>query len=664
MSSLWFKLCSIPFNFAMYKLSSKRHKNVSRSKKIITCPFTYGYPTLKAFFSMVWSRTVMIVFGLFLFISPVVVKANNIAVSSIALSGQDTAANHTQVRFSISWQNSWRTAAAPANWDAAWVFVKFCVGESDPVITGVNLSAGQNTLTVASLTNLRVGMPVFVSSGVGSFPVNTVISSINPVTLQITFSNAPLVALSGAQLTFSRIWEHAELSTNSANHITAGSEIVASPDGKGVFIQRSAAGTGNLAFAGVGLRWNYGSNNLPDFAHIQVRVFAVEMVFIPQGAFFVGSGGTEAGSFTNGSWVAGNSIPFQIASENQLNIAQTAGSLWGTSNAGAQTIGPAGVLPADFPKGFGAFYCMKYEVSQAQYRDFLNCLTRTQQTNRILTDGVVGRYAGGQTYNGTTWSAELNNRTTPGNRIGLRLVADPGGISPRTFACDLITSATLPTWVNQTNDGEWIAMGQLTWMDCCAYLDWAGLRPMTELEFEKICRGNQPAVANEYAWGNAVVTAAANLWLAGTDGEYSFTANSNAVFNNGTGGLMRVGNFARAATNRVQSGAAYYGVMEMSGNAWEQTVTVGNNQGRNFTGLHGDGSLTVSGNANVGNWPGLNSGEVTGHLGAGVRGGDAFMPTVQVQNLAVSSRIYAVTEPATVPARASHIGCRGVRSIP
>ena len=605
----------------------------------------------------------MIVFGAFLFISVVVVKANNISVSAITLTGQDTAANFTRVQFSLGWQNSWRTALAPANWDAAWVFVKFCVGESDPVLTGVNLSAGQTVITASTITNLRVGMPLSVTGGTGSFPAGTVITGINLLNNQVTFSNPPSIPLASAQVTFSRIWEHAELSANSNSHVApTGGEIVASSDGKGVFIQRNAAGTGNISFSGIGLRWNYGSNNLPDFAHVQVRVFAVEMVFIPEGSFFLGSGGTEAGSFTNGNWTAGNSIPFQITSEDSLNIAQAAGSLWGTSNAGAQTIGPAGVLPSAFPKGFGAFYCMKYEVSQAQYRDFLNCLTRTQQTNRILTDEVVGRYAGGQTWNGTAWSAELNNRTAPGNRIGLRLAADPGGINPRTFACDLITSATLPTAVNQTNDGEWIAMGQLNWMDCCAYLDWAGLRPMTELEFEKVCRGNQAPVANEYAWGNAAATAAVILSSAGTNSEITTTTNANAVFNNGTGGLMRVGNFAKAATTRVQAGAAYYGVMEMSGNVWEPTVTVGNNQGRSFTGIHGDGSLSVNGNANVANWPGLNGGgEVTGHLGAGVRGADAFMPVAQVQNLAVSSRIYAVTQPETVPSRASHLGCRGVR---
>ncbi len=39
-------------------------------------------------------------------------------------------------------------------------------------------------------------------------------------------------------------------------------------------------------------------------------------------------------------------------------------------------------LPAAFPKGYAAFYIMKYEISQEQYVGFLNKLTQTQQTAR------------------------------------------------------------------------------------------------------------------------------------------------------------------------------------------------------------------------------------------------------------------------------------------
>ena len=57
--------------------------------------------------------------------------------------------------------------------------------------------------------------------------------------------------------------------------------------------------------------------------------------------------------------------------------------------------------------------------------------------------------------------------------------------------------------------------------------------------------------------------------------------------------------------------------MELSGNLWELTVTVGHSSGRGFEGrYHGNGALDSSGNPNVTTWPG------TGAAGTGIRGGD------------------------------------------
>jgi hypothetical protein len=59
------------------------------------------------------------------------------------------------VNFNLSWDNSWRSSVGPSNWDAAWVFVKFMVGETDPSFTGASSSG--TTVTVTSTANLRVG---------------------------------------------------------------------------------------------------------------------------------------------------------------------------------------------------------------------------------------------------------------------------------------------------------------------------------------------------------------------------------------------------------------------------------------------------------------------------------------------------------------------------
>ena len=65
------------------------------------------------------------------------VLANNIQVSNISLTGQNTttgannAANFTMVEFDLSWDYSWRLSTGSANWDAAWVFVIFRIGSGN-----------------------------------------------------------------------------------------------------------------------------------------------------------------------------------------------------------------------------------------------------------------------------------------------------------------------------------------------------------------------------------------------------------------------------------------------------------------------------------------------------------------------------------------------------
>ena len=178
------------------------------------------------------------------------------------------------------------------------------------------------------------------------------------------------------------------------------------------------------------------------------------------------------------------------------------------------------------------------------------------------------------------------------------------------------------------DDGQHIACNCISWADCAAYADWAALRPMTELEFEKACRGTASAVANEYAWGSTSIAEAANITNGGMGSETTSTSGANCVYNNNGAvqGPMRVGCFATASSGRAGAGATYYGIMEMGGNLWKRCVTIGNSDGRSFTGSHGDGVLDSTGNANASSWPG------TSASGAGFRGGawggDATGPRV------------------------------------
>ena len=173
-------------------------------------------------------------------------------------------------------------------------------------------------------------------------------------------------------------WKHATLSTSSGNHTASpGSVIAPATDGKGVFIYRSVNGSGSNNWTGMQLRWNYGTDGVTDSAIVRVKVVGTEMAYIPSGGFWVGDGnpsGTEYG-FRDGT--ANN--PFRIDAESAISVGGTStGNM--TTNGAAYDDFTSGVqtLPATFPKGFAAFYIMKHELTQEQYRDFLNSLTRAQ----------------------------------------------------------------------------------------------------------------------------------------------------------------------------------------------------------------------------------------------------------------------------------------------
>ena len=67
-------------------------------------------------------------------------------------------------------------------------------------------------------------------------------------------------------------------------------------------------------------------------------------------------------------------------------------------------------------------------------------------------------------------------------------------------------------------------------------------------------------------------------------------------------GPLRVGFGASPTSSRTASGSSYWGIMELSGNLWELTVNAGRADGREFTGLHGNGLLNFDGLFDVLNW--------------------------------------------------------------
>ena len=434
-------------------------------------------------------------------------------------------------------------------------------------------------------------------------------------------------------------WYHAWL-TPSEHWAPTGSEIAVGTNGGGTnvgaFIYRSADGQGPLNLSGVRLCWNYAANGVPRTNQIDVSVQAIEMVYVPQGSFYVGSGGEESGSFTDGAWTSGTTFPFRITSEAALTISNSAGCLWGTSTSGNNTIGDAGVLSNAFPKGFGAFYCMKYEITQGQYRDFLNMLTRAQQNTRTASQAAD--------YFAMSANASIQYRN--GIRCPSIIPSVPDVI---VFGCD----ANANKIFDETDDAMDRACNYLSWADGVALADWAGLRPLTELEFEKACRGPKTPVANEYAWGNTTISATTAIENDGTGTETATGGNCN--YNSClVDGPYRAGIYATGSSSRLSAGASYWGIMELSGSLWERCVTVGNGAGRSFQGTHGDGLLNSSGNP-TGNldWPLYSTAD-----GAGSRGG-------AWRNTSDYARGSDRTDAANVYATRYHnIGWRGGRVAP
>lgn len=384
-------------------------------------------------------------------------------------------------------------------------------------------------------------------------------------------------------------WYHATLNLTPANHNTgsqAGSATInVAPGGTGVTYYRSANGTGTFSSTSVQLRWEYGTNGITDFAGsiADIQVFGIEMVYVPQGAFYVGSGGSEYNSFYAGGT---SNLPYFISSENAITVGPSQGNLYYLNNCtinytGNDRIGP---IPSAFPKGYNAFYCMKYEITQGQYVDFLNTLTCIQRMYRF---------------------------STPFNFYG-SFITSVNDI----YGCD----GNINNILNEIDDCQWIACNYLSWADGTAYSDWAGLSPMTELEYEKACRGPLTPVANEYAWGTTNIILATAITDSGTAQETTTPINANSFFvlNDLQSEIqrpLRAGIFARPGSTREQSGSTFYGIMDFSGNLTEQTVNLSTPEGRTFTGINGDGLLDANGNADTPNWPGTNG------IGSGSRGG-------------------------------------------
>ena len=324
--------------------------------------------------------------------------------------------------------------------------------------------------------------------------------------------------------------------------------------GAGVFINRSAVGeTGPNDWKGVKLRWLHDGGPMSTNT-MTLEVIAIEMVYVPQGAFWTGDGLTNRCRFTQTQITQGDP----------------------TKDGGR----PAGTLAPEngnalWPNGFNGFYCMKYEITHRDYLAFL-------KANKAAT------------FEYTSYPPRKD----------------------------------LDAPVNPEAPRPW-----LSWNDGAAFAAWAGLRPMTELEFEKACRGLVAPVANEYAWG---------------------TTNKLAVSSAAAAVSNLVANLAPASgLSREQTGASCWGILNLSGGLWDRVVTIDNStgypadKGRQFRGTHGAGTPVLPAD-----WP-----DKSGN-GAGFRGGAAGLAPA---HMGASDRYSAAYANGS---RGARNGFRAVRTAP
>lgn len=301
----------------------------------------------------------------------------------------------------------------------------------------------------------------------------------------------------------------------------------------GALLHRHAEGSGPVTAAAVRLHWDYAGAGITTTNDLDLAVFGIEMVYIPEGSFYLGSGGSEIHAFYR---YPNPLTPFLVTNAGPIMSGPETGKLYSAQHdlESSEAI----------PTGYSPFYLMKYEISQQQYADYLSLLDPSNATN-LHVPAYYGTY--GYTIHKTNdaYVADAPDR----------------------------------------------ACAYLSWVDYIYYLDWCGLRPVSELEFEKACRGPREPYPNEYVWGTATAYPGLTgiVGVAGSGTETALPTNANVVIANGFPTPVRCGIFATAAGSREAAGAGYYGNLDLGGNVVENFVAL-RWEAREFADVYGDGN--------------------------------------------------------------------------
>jgi hypothetical protein len=346
------------------------------------------------------------------------------------------------------------------------------------------------------------------------------------------------------------LWQHVQLNTTGfANGTGTANTIQVGSDKVGAFVYRSAAGTGTFYSTSMQLQWNYGLSGLTSVSGLEIRVFAVEMVYVPQGDFNIAKGfyviptsccgnGRFNGTFnaSGGNFPVINqrltpTLTYALLDDNYWNpVALYSTNIRIKGDVGIDTNNDGVVDNTNYPTGYKAFYSYKYEMSEQQYADFLNTLTATQ----ITTLGVAGSNI--TLTNGQYFTSSPNRAC--GNSNATRLFG---------------------------------------------YADWAGLRPMSILELNKATYGPYKPIPTYDAY-------------------YFASGTRVGQYNNSTGQpvINDVGYLANSSSSKQSAGASYYGIMDLTGVNTSEPVIKLNYY--NFTNQNGNGVLGSTGSSDISNW--------------------------------------------------------------
>jgi len=496
----------------------------------------------------------LIVFIFVLFVVPKEVFASHLKVDNAILSEVNTERKIAKIQFNVSWDNAWKN---DVNCDGVWVFAKFL--SSDGVWKHLNLKEASHV------------------------PFDYL-------------DHAPQMFLKG-------------------DNPDLGMWI---PDGsKGAFLFMTK-GTGNVVSKNVQLVWDYTKDGVSDEQILKtpIKVFGLEMVYVPQDKHYVGDpkgpNGPDNTLYTypdNGSYL--------IASEDPILVDQKEGALYCDQDNPRSREDIPFTIPKEFPKGYKAFWMMKYELTSQQFVDFLNTLSRKQQQSMVESD---------------ISSDEIKNYYVKTN-------SDVEHLRNAIVTAKKGNGTTAP--VKFFTYAPARAVNFMSWSNIAAIGDWAGLRPITELEYEKAARGPKEPIVDELAWGSPMTenvgrvetfdgadgsgfekkvpqTGVVNACFGGGIAPFDVgkkTVPDNPGFEGPVSGEVFENSRVENVPQQINDGASYYGVRNLSGNVWERCVTIGHQLGRIYDGQQGDGELDAEGFANVPNWPGKDG------AGAGNRGG-------------------------------------------